>query len=130
MKTVLVNGCFDVLHVGHAALLCYAKCQGDRLIVAIDTDARVAAAKGPDRPYNTESDRRTMLLSLRWVDDVVSFGTDDELRELTKRYQPNIMVVGSDWEGLAVIGSENAGEVLYFNRLGSYSTTNILSNRK
>jgi D-beta-D-heptose 7-phosphate kinase/D-beta-D-heptose 1-phosphate adenosyltransferase len=129
MNVVFVNGCFDVLHVGHVQLLTYARGLGDRLVVAIDGDLRVAEAKGPGRPYNTEADRRTMLLALKPVDHVESFGSDGELRALVAKHRPRYMVVGGDWQGRAVIGSEHAGELIYFNRIGNYSTSNILANR-
>ena len=50
MKTVFTNGVFDLLHAGHVRLLEFARCQGDRLIVAINPDASVRRIKGPDRP--------------------------------------------------------------------------------
>ena len=71
MSTVFVNGTFDVLHRGHLMLLEYAKGQGDSLIVAIDTDARVKEKKGYSRPVNSESERIFMLQNLRWVDLVL-----------------------------------------------------------
>ena len=130
MKTVFVNGCFDILHIGHIELLTYAKQQGDKLIVAIDSDRRVTASKGLGRPYNCQLDRQIMLCAIRWVDDVVIFDSDDMLRQLTATYQPDIMIVGSDWKDKTIIGSESAKKLLYFDRIGTYSTTNILNNRK
>lgn len=129
MKKVWVNGCFDVLHRGHIELLQYAKSQGDELIVGIDFDERVKAAKGESRPFNTFEDRKFLLESLECVDRVVGFGTDFELRSCIEREEPFCMIVGSDWEGKEIIGREHVKVVFYFSRIGNYSTTNILEKK-
>ena len=126
MKTVFVNGTFDVLHRGHLMLLEYAKGQGDSLIVAIDTDKRVKEKKGYSRPINSESERIFMLQNLRWVDLVLSFGTDKELEKLIEIVNPDVMVVGSDWKGKPVIGSQYAKTLKFFDRIDGYSSTKII----
>ena len=126
MSTVFVNGTFDVLHRGHLMLLEYAKGQGDSLIVAIDTDARVKEKKGYSRPVNSESERIFMLQNLRWVDLVLSFGTDKQLEDLIKKINPDVMVVGSDWKGKPVIGSQYAKTLKFFDRIDGYSSTKII----
>tara|TARA_R100000152_G_C6560221_1_gene31335 strand:+ start:66 stop:464 length:399 start_codon:yes stop_codon:yes gene_type:complete len=128
-KTIWVNGCFDVLHRGHIELLRFAKGLGDKLIVGIDHDARVKAAKGPSRPHNSFEDRKCVLEALRSVDAVVGFGSDDELVKCIQEIKPFRMVVGSDWKGKRVIGEQSAGAVVYFDRIGDYSTTKTLENR-
>lgn len=129
MKKVWVNGCFDVLHRGHIELLQYAKSQGDQLVVGIDFDERVKAAKGESRPFNTFEDRKFLLESLECVDKVVGFGTDFQLRNCIEREEPFCMIVGSDWEGKEIIGREHVKVVFYFSRIGNYSTTNILEKK-
>ena len=123
-----VNGCFDVLHVGHLNLFKFCRSQCDYLIVAIDTDERVRATKGSNRPFNSLEDRKAMLMALRYVDAVESFSTDAELTNLVKVHTPDIMVVGSDWEGKKVIGSEHARQLKFFRKIDGYSTTKILQN--
>jgi len=68
---IWVNGAFDVLHIGHIKLLKHAAAMG-YLRVGIDTDDRIKELKGPTRPFNCFKDREEFLLSLRFVDDVVS----------------------------------------------------------
>ena len=130
MKKVWVNGCFDILHIGHLELLKYAKTMGDILLVGVDSDTKVKKDKGETRPFNKLSDRIKMLEFLRPVDKVYSFNTTLELENLIKEISPDLMVVGSDWEGKTVVGEEYAKEVKFFNRFGSYSTTNTIERIK
>jgi len=123
---VFVNGCFDVLHRGHFELLKFARGLGTRLVVAIDSDNRVNELKGGGRPFFKQEDRKFALASVRWVDEVHVFDSEDSLRQLTLVLQPDIMVVGSDYCNKQVIGSENAKEIRFFERIPNYSTTQIL----
>jgi len=128
-RIIWVNGCFDVLHRGHVEMFKYARSLGDYLVVGIDTDDRVKKAKGSNRPFNNLQDRIFMLESIKFIDKVVSFSSDKELCYWTKVYKPQIMVVGSDWRGKRVIGERNAETVLFFDRIGDYSTTKILEEK-
>lgn len=121
MTKIIVNGTFDILHVGHIKLLEYAKSLGDHLTVAIDTDERIKLKKGPQRPINDVYERKTMLLALKSVDDVKIFGTDEELIDLVKK--SDIMVKGSDYKGKSVIGETHCKQVIYYDRIEQYSTT-------
>ena len=125
-KIVWVNGCFDILHRGHIELLEYARSCGDYLVVGIDHDARVRSAKGDSRPFNVFGDRKYVLESLRSVDRVVGFENTQELEEHVKLLNPFCMIVGSDWQGKEIIGSQFAQQVCFFDRIGDYSTTKIL----
>jgi D-beta-D-heptose 7-phosphate kinase/D-beta-D-heptose 1-phosphate adenosyltransferase len=126
MKTVFVNGTFDILHSGHVRLLNTARSMGDYLIVAIDSDDRVAELKGPTRPINHAGERRAMLSNLKAVDEVQIFSSNEELAMLVKQFQPDVMMVGSDWKNKPVIGSEYATRIEYFDRIHEHSTTNII----
>ena len=125
MKTGFINGCFDILHIGHIRMLQFAKNRCDKLIVAIDEDSRVKKLKGLSRPFNNQNDRVEFLRAIRCVDDVRMFSTDKELIDLIKNISPDIMIVGSDYRNKNVIGSEYAKKLLFFERIGDYSTSKI-----
>jgi D-beta-D-heptose 7-phosphate kinase/D-beta-D-heptose 1-phosphate adenosyltransferase len=126
MKTVFVNGTFDVLHRGHLLLFEYAKSFGDYLVVAIDSDERVKEKKGDSRPINNVSDRSFMLQNLKQIDVVRTFSSDKDLENLVEFYKPDIMVVGSDWKNKPVIGSQYAKQLKFFDRIDEYSSTKII----
>jgi len=123
---VWVNGTFDVLHIGHVELLKFASKLGT-LRVGIDTDKRVKELKGEDRPFNNQNDRKVMLESLKYVDEVVFFDSREELIDSVKEYQPDIMVVGDDYKGEIVYGSEHAKKLVFFEKIPKYSSTKILN---
>lgn len=123
---IFVNGTFDVLHPSHLNLLQYAASLGTFLLVGIDSDDRVAKLKGTDRPLNPQQNRKKLLESLRWVDEVVVFDSDAELTQLVKQYRPDIMIVGSDYRNKPVIGSEYAKRLEFYSRTTTDSTTQIL----
>ena len=124
--SVFVNGTFDVLHPGHIALLQYARSLGDRLFVAIDNDHRVTELKGQGRPVNDAGVRRLMLQAIRYVDEVIIFGSGDELDSLVMKIRPKHMVVGSDYKDKLVIGSRWAKQLHFFERIDGYSTTSTI----
>jgi len=123
---IFVNGTFDVLHPGHLDLLNYAKSLGDFLLVAIDSDSRVASKKGLDRPVNPQYNRVKLLENLKAVDEVVVFDSDIELAQTVKILRPDIMIVGSDYKDKTVIGSEYAKQLRFYNRTTPFSSTQIL----
>ena len=125
-KKVFVNGTFDLLHRGHIELLNYAQTQGGHVCVGIDTDDRVREKKGPTRPIHNQDERKFFLESLKAVDEVRFFSNDKELEGLVKSYQPDIMIVGSDWKGKSVIGSYWAAKLIFFDRIGDYATTKTI----
>lgn len=126
MKTIFVNGTFDLLHPGHVSLLTWAKSLGDYLIVGIDTDDRVREKKGSTRPIYNQTDRGIMLVSLSAVDEVRYFDSDESLENLVKEVKPDIIVVGSDWKGKTIIGSYYAAELKFFDRIEEYATTKTI----
>ena len=126
MKNIWVNGCFDILHRGHLELFKFAKSQGSFLVVGIDSDKRVKNNKGISRPINNQEDRKFFLECIKYIDKVVVFDSDYELETCVSLHNIDYLIVGSDYRDKDVIGSEYAKEVIFFDRIGNYSTTNIL----
>lgn len=124
---VMVNGTFDIVHRGHIELLNYAKGLGDFLLVAIDTDRRVKELKGEQRPINNQWDRMFMLDNLKSVDSVRFFDSKEELISIMKEYKPDIYVKGSDWKSdKASTAEQYCKQVIYYDRVGEYSTTKTI----
>jgi D-beta-D-heptose 7-phosphate kinase/D-beta-D-heptose 1-phosphate adenosyltransferase len=126
MKQIVVNGTFDILHRGHIELLEYAKSLGDYLLVCIDTDERVSELKGLSRPVNTQNDRKYMLESLKCVDSVTTFSSDQELEQILAQYRADIMVKGSDYHGRPIVGAELCKQIIFYERVPNYSTTQTI----
>lgn len=126
---VWVNGTFDVLHLGHIKLLNFASTIG-KVMVGIDSDRRVKELKGEDRPFNNQNDRMEFLLSLKSVNDVVIFDTDEELIEKIKLWDPNFMIIGEEYRDKKIIGEDfMKDKILFFNTIDGYSTTKILNSK-
>jgi len=122
---VIVNGTFDILHIGHLRLLQYAKSFPESYVyVLIDSDRRVKELKGSERPIHTEYERATFLFALKAVDRVDVFDTDEELINYIKNFEPDIMVKGSDYKDKPIIGAEYCKQIRFYDRLEQYSTTN------
>ena len=125
MKTVFTNGCFDMLHPAHLKLLRYCKSLG-YVIVGINSDDSVRRLKGATRPYFSEKDRKFMLESCKWVDDVCVFDEDTPYN-LIKQVNPDIIVKGGDYKYEEIVGSDLA-EIKIFEYIDGYSTTKIIQN--
>ena len=123
---IWTSGCFDILHRGHIELFRYAKSLGDELVVGIDSDEKIRLDKGKNRPINDLQYRMTMLQSIKYIDKVIPFDNTKELRDTVKWYRPNIIVMGSDWKNKEVIGEDYAEKLIFFERVGNYSTTNMI----
>src|SRR6266550_2709696 len=123
------NGCFDVLHAGHVALLAAARAECDRLIVALNTDRGVRRLKGPERPVNGLEDRSAVIAAVESVDAVISFDEETPI-ELIRRLKPDVLVKGGDYTVEGVVGHEDVqaagGRVLLVDLVEGRSTTRLI----
>ena len=129
-RVVFTNGCFDLLHPGHVRLLERASEYGDRLIVAINSDASVRNLKGPQRPVLPESERARTLSSFACVAAVTIFGEETPC-ELLEQLLPDVLVKGADWShwiaGREIVEAAG-GQVHAIPVEAGYSTTDVLDN--
>lgn len=126
---VFTNGCFDLLHIGHITLLEDARREGDRLVVAINSDASVRALKGPARPIVGERERARILAALAAVDAVVVFGEPTPLT-LIEALRPDVIVKGGDYREETVVGAKEVrswgGRVKIVPTVAGFSTTKLI----
>lgn len=127
-KVVFTNGCFDLLHPGHVRVLEKSRSLGDRLIVAINSDASVHRLKGPARPILDERERAETLAGFAAVDAVAVFDQDTP-EEIIARVVPDILVKGADWAHW-VAGRDTVeaagGEVKLVALEPGFSTTDVV----
>ncbi len=127
-RIVFTNGCFDLLHLGHADYLAKARDLGDCLVVGVNSDSSVRRLKGEARPLQDERSRLHLLASMQAVDAVVLFDEDTPY-ELISRIQPDILVKGADYKPESIVGydivSKRGGSVQTIEFVEGYSTTAI-----
>jgi|LauGreDrversion4_2_1035121.scaffolds.fasta_scaffold18599_2 rfaE bifunctional protein nucleotidyltransferase chain/domain len=124
---VFVNGTFDVLHYGHFKLLETASQLGSKLYVAIDTDERIKEKKGENRPFHNLIERKEMLESIKYVNKVFSFDSDEDLITLIRAINPDVYVIGSDYKGKPIVGEKYLRNIVFIPRMEKFSTTKIMS---
>lgn len=128
-RIVFTNGCFDILHPGHADLLERAKASGDILVLGLNSDDSVRRqGKGEDRPFNPYEARAFVLAHLRSVDYVTGFDEDTPLA-LIAAIKPDVLVKGGDWPVDTIVGADivagNGGQVLSLSLIEGFSTTGL-----
>lgn len=123
-KVIFTNGCFDIIHVGHIRLLEFAKTLGSKLVVGLNSDVSIKRLKGLERPINNQADRAVLLSAIKYVDEVIIF-EEDTPYDLITLIKPDIIVKGGDYTSDKVIGN-NLADVVIFNYIAGYSTTNII----
>jgi D-beta-D-heptose 7-phosphate kinase/D-beta-D-heptose 1-phosphate adenosyltransferase len=128
-KVVFTNGCFDILHSGHARLLQFARSLGGLLVLGLNTDASVRRFKGADRPI-VPQDQRAYLLSLFPFIDLIVLYNEDTPMHLIEAIRPDVLVKGGDYTPEAIVGRDfvesYGGRVVIFPRLEGLSTTEIV----
>jgi len=129
-KVVFTNGCFDILHRGHAELLAQCASFGDYVVVGLNSDSSVKKLKGLTRPIHDEQSRALLIAALQWVDAVVIF-KENTPEELIQAILPDVLVKGGDYTLSQIAGAEfvkaNGGEVRIVPLVDGFSTTSILA---
>lgn len=129
-KIVFTNGCFDILHLGHARYLKEAARLGDILIVGVNSDASVKRLKGEGRPINSEDVRMAMLAELDFIDYVIKF-EEDTPYDLIDAIKPDVLVKGGDYKKEDIVGYDiveaGGGLVTTIELVDGMSTTNIIN---
>ena len=130
MKVAFTNGCFDILHLGHLEILTKSKEFGDRLIVAVNSDASVRKLKGKERPINDFQTRSNMLASFSFVDYVVEF-SDDTPKKLIQIIKPDFLIKGGDYKKKDIVGndivSSYGGETIIIPLIDGLSSKNTIN---
>lgn len=128
-KLVFTNGCFDLIHSGHLHTLEFARNQGDKLVVAVNSDESIRRLKGDTRPILPLYERMKLLAALEHVDYVISFD-EDTPQKLIEGIKPDVLVKGADWEGKEVAGADCVKEVCYVPLIQGHSTSEIIKKIK
>jgi glycerol-3-phosphate cytidylyltransferase len=119
-----VASCFDLLHAGHVLMLEDARSRCDLLVVALQTDPTIDRPDSKNKPVQDYKERCIMVAGCRYVDVLIEYATEADLHRILVALQPDIRVLGSDWEGKPYTGYELAGIPVHFHqRTHSYSTT-------
>lgn len=127
-KIVFTNGCFDLLHLGHADYLARAADMGDKLVVGLNSDSSISRLKGPGRPITDQDSRAFLLASLSFVSAVAIF-QEDTPASLVELVCPDVLVKGGDYSIHEIVGNEfvlsKGGQVVSLPLVKGYSTTDI-----
>jgi len=128
-RIVFTNGCFDLLHYGHAKYLEQAKKMGDILIVGVNSDSSVRRIKGQNRPIVSQKNRLSLVASLGSVDFALIFNEDTPLK-IIKKIKPDILIKGADWKKDQIVGGafvrSYGGQALTVKLINGLSTTSLI----
>jgi len=128
-KIAFTNGCFDIIHRGHAEYLAKASELADVLIIGLNSDESVRRLKGENRPIQNEEDRAILLASFGFTAAIIIFEADTPY-ELIKFIQPDCLIKGADYKAEDIVGydivTQNGGKVLTVDLVAGRSTSNII----
>jgi len=116
--------CFDLLHCGHCIMLEDCKTQCDILIIGLQTDPTIDR-KDKNKPIQEYEERKIMIESIKYVDDIIEYNTEAELLEILKELQPDVRIIGTDWKGKKYTGCELPINIYWHKRNHQWSTSNL-----
>ena len=117
--------CFDILHTGHIMMLKDAKMQCKKLIIGLQTDPTIDRPNTKNKPIQSFDERKTMLESIKYIDEIIVYNTEKDLYELLKNIKPDIRILGSDYKNKSFTGDDLNIKIYYHNRNHPYSSTNL-----
>ena len=116
--------CFDLLHAGHLIMLQDAKSKCDKLIVGLQTNPSVDR-KDKNKPIQSLEERRIQLEAVKYIDEIITYKTERDLKKLIIDLNPDVRILGSDWEGKQFTGDDLPIKIYFHKRNHNYSTTNL-----
>ena len=117
--------CFDLLHAGHILMLQDAKRQSDKLIVWLQTDPTIDRSDTKNKPIQSLEERQIQLEAVKYVDEIFTYDTEEELYKKLLDINPDVRILGSDYIGKSFTGDDLDIEIHYHERNHNYSTTNL-----
>ena len=126
IKTIgFTCSCFDLLHAGHILMLKDAKKQCDHLIVGLQTDPTIDRPKIKNKPIQSFSERKIQLEAVKYIDEIITYDTEEELYLLLKKINPDVRILGTDYKNKKFTGDDLNIKIYYHKRNHNYSTTNL-----
>jgi glycerol-3-phosphate cytidylyltransferase len=117
--------CFDLLHSGHVIMLNDAKSQCDILVVGLQTDPTIDRPLEKNKPVQDFEERKIMINGIKYVDYVIEYTTEAELYEILKELNPDVRIIGTDWQGKKYTGNDLPIKIHWHVRNHNYSTTDL-----
>ena len=117
--------CFDLLHAGHIIMLKYAKARCDRLIVGLQTDPTIDRPDTKNKPIQSLEERQIQLEAVKYVDEIFTYDTEEDLYKKLLFINPDVRILGSDYIGKSFTGDDLDIKIYYHDRNHNYSTTNL-----
>ena len=117
--------CFDLLHAGHILMLQDAKRHCNKLIVGLQTDPTIDRPRTKSKPIQSLEERRIQLEAVKYVDEIFTYDTEEELYKKLLDINPDVRILGSDYKDKSFTGDDLDIEIYYHERNHNYSTTNL-----
>ena len=125
MKIGFTCSCFDLLHAGHILMLEDARKQCDKLIVGLQTDPTIDRPDTKNKPIQSLEERRIQLEAVKYVDEVFTYDTEEDLYKKLLDIKPDVRILGSDYINKSFTGDDLDIQIYYHERRHNYSTTNL-----
>lgn len=119
----VVAGAFDLIHPGYCRLFKFCKEHCDHLTVLLHEDP--ATERKKMIPVHTIEERKEMLLSIKYIDGVISYKTENDLVNLLSNKEYHVRFLGDDYKNKQITGNDLPIKIIYTSRSHGYSTTDL-----